>query len=131
MADTEGLNPFAHQERAGSNPVLGTTNPEEVVTAQEERDIMGKRCLRCGTNEGITRDHVISRFILRTVLSRAQYEDFCQKTSKNLNKQPLCGPCNQEKGPKAIDYRGQDMATMLQGYLLIEYGVLVDIEVVK
>lgn len=47
-----------------------------------------------------------------------------------MNKQPLCGPCNQEKGPKAIDYRGQEMAQALRELLLNEYGVDVEIEVV-
>lgn len=114
----------------GSNPTRGTIQTHEVRLADTEKSrAMKKRCLRCGTTENITRDHVVSRFILRTVLKRWQYEDFCQKASKNLNKQPLCGPCNQEKGPKAIDYRGPEMAQSLQGFLLIEYGVLVDIEV--
>lgn len=63
-------------------------------TAKEWRDLCdfyGNVCLSCGTDKGITVDHVKPLSIGGT------------NTIDNL--QPLCGSCNYRKGKKEIDYR--------------------------
>lgn len=84
-----------------------------------------KRCLRCGTKENITRDHVCSRVLLRTHLNRDSYQRFSAE-ARDVNIQPLCRNCNNEKGGDAVDYRGiEDRVALL--LLLDKWGL--DIEV--
>lgn len=63
-----------------------------------------KRCLKCGTSKNITRDHVVSRVLLKRNLDRDQYARF-SAAARDINIQPLCRECNNEKGGAAIDYR--------------------------
>lgn len=67
---------------------------EGSFTTQEWLDVQSKydnKCLACGTTHNITPDHVIP-------LSRGG-----SNTIDNI--QPLCLPCNMEKGTQIIDYR--------------------------
>lgn len=84
-----------------------------------------KRCLRCGTGENITRDHVCSRVLLKCHLTRDQYARFSAE-ARDINIQPLCRQCNNAKGGDAVDYRGIDERVTLL-LLLDRWGL--DIEV--
>ena len=75
-----------------------------------------RRCLVCGTDEGITRDHVVPRVVLRMVLGREEYFDFCQ-TVRKANIQPLCGPCNGYKSSRVVDLRGYSGHSRLLDFL--------------
>ena len=61
-----------------------------------ERD--GGRCLRCGSNDRLTLDHVVPR--IRGGSNHVR------------NLQLLCQPCNGEKGGKIIDYRVEEHRTI-------------------
>lgn len=64
--------------------------------------IFGGKCLACGTDEGVAKDHVVP----------------IQKRGSDAiaNIQPLCGPCNSGKGSlKAIDYRPAGWEALLVG----------------
>lgn len=63
-------------------------------------DYFGHTCVRCGSTDGITKDHVVS--IL----------DGGSNSIENL--QPLCGRCNALKGSKSIDYRPNDWRICLE-----------------
>lgn len=54
-------------------------------------ELHGEECLKCGTDEGITLDHVVP-------VSRDG-----ENCIENL--QPLCKSCNSSKGTQIIDYR--------------------------
>lgn len=53
----------------------------------------GRRCLKCGSTENLTIDHIISVFTDRSLIA------------KRSNMQPLCDTDNKSKGIKTIDYR--------------------------
>lgn len=89
-----------------------------------------RRCLACGAAENLTKDHVVARFILRTTLTREQYEDFSRIAGKKWNSQKLCGECNSRKGYGVVDYRGPETANYLMELLRDRYGVSIEIEVV-
>lgn len=55
------------------------------------KNLYGNICLRCGTNENLSIDHVIP-------ISKGG-------TNTVDNVQPLCRRCNSSKGIKTIDYR--------------------------
>lgn len=86
-------NPERHKEnirkyralRAGAE---GSFTQAEWVALCESCD---NRCLRCGTTENITADHVVP-------LSKGGADSI-------ENIQPLCKSCNCSKGTKIIDYR--------------------------
>jgi hypothetical protein len=80
-----------------------------------------RRCLRCKSTDSITRDHVVPRVQLKLALGKEQYEKFCSQVRK-LNIMDLCGPCNNEKGDKAIDLRDEDTQLLLR-IALMEYGL--------
>lgn len=65
--------------------------------------ILGRLCLKCGSSESITRDHVIplSRGGLHTV----------------TNLQPLCVSCNSQKGSEDGDYRTPGQIRTLQAWV--------------
>lgn len=88
-----------------------------------------KRCLKCGTKEDLSKDHVVARFVLKTSLTRDQVEMFHRITAKKLNKQWLCRACNSDKGWDCVDYRGEETAEELQRILLEEFGVTIEVEV--
>ena len=88
-----------------------------------------KRCLRCGATEQLTNDHVIPRFVLRTELSREQYAEFNRIAGKRLNSQPLCQPCNNDKGYEVIDYRGHEFAQALEELVYNLFGVELHVHV--
>lgn len=69
------------------------------------RTLSQKVCLACGSDENITRDHVASRVMLKQHLDRDEYQQFSVE-SRDINIQPLCRDCNNEKGGDSIDYRG-------------------------
>lgn len=54
-------------------------------------NLHGRNCLKCGTNEKISIDHIIP-------VSKGGKDE-------TLNLQPLCRRCNSSKGSKIIDYR--------------------------
>lgn len=56
-------------------------------------------CLRCGSHEDITQDHVVP-------LSRSGRNHIS-------NIQPLCRPCNSSKGASVIDYRNSAGISMI------------------
>ena len=72
---------------------LRKKNKFMIGKAQRERIIerYGNKCLKCGTSEYLTIDHIIP-------LSGGG-------TSEDSNLQTLCFTCNQDKGTKTIDYR--------------------------
>jgi 5-methylcytosine-specific restriction endonuclease McrA len=80
-----------------------------------------RKCLRCGAVEGITRDHVVPRVQLRLALGQDEYARFCAKVRK-VNIQDLCGPCNNEKGDRTGEFRTDERAELLIGYLK-EFGL--------
>lgn len=85
-----------------------------------------RKCLRCGA-EPTTRDHVVPRLVLRILLGREQYARFCSEVRK-VNLQPLCGPCNNDKGHhQIVDYRSREEHEQLLFYM-DKYGILDDIE---
>jgi 5-methylcytosine-specific restriction endonuclease McrA len=67
-------------------------------------------CLACGSRGGMTRDHIVP-------LSRGGSNNF-------TNLQPLCEPCNKEKGSEATDYRDSYLHTELLAAIRLErfYG---------
>lgn len=88
-----------------------------------------RRCLRCGTTKNITRDHVVSRVLLRRVLTRDDYQRFSTE-SRDVNIQPLCRQCNNEKGGGAVDYR--DMEDYVRLLLLLDrWNLDIPVEVGK
>jgi 5-methylcytosine-specific restriction endonuclease McrA len=80
-----------------------------------------RKCLRCGTQENITKDHVVSRVALRLALGSEDYSRFCAKVRK-LNVQDACGPCNNEKGDRSIDLRTDSRPERLRE-ALIDFGL--------
>lgn len=53
--------------------------------------LYGRRCLRCGTKDDVTKDHI---------------QPLVSGGSNDIeNIQPLCRPCNSWKGSRAIDFR--------------------------
>lgn len=88
-----------------------------------------RRCLKCGTHKNITRDHVVSRVLLRRVLTLDTYQKFSTE-SRDVNIQPLCRRCNNEKGGTAVDYRDmEDHVKLLM--LLDRWNLDIDVEVGK
>lgn len=84
-----------------------------------------RQCLRCGTTEDLTRDHVIPKAVLKRILTRDEYEHFSQKTGRpGLNIQVLCAECNQDKGCTTIDYREPTITDRLRSWLEEHYGVI-------
>lgn len=86
-----------------------------------------RRCLRCGSDSNITRDHVVSRMLLKQAMggSLDKYQAWSTE-ARDKNIQPLCRDCNGEKGGEAVDYRTmEEHITLLN--LLDKYGL--DIEV--
>jgi 5-methylcytosine-specific restriction endonuclease McrA len=77
-----------HIRRARRRGAEGTFTEAEWISALEK---YGCKCLRCGSSENLTRDHVIP-------LSRGG-------TNTIDNIQPLCISCNSWKHTKIIDYR--------------------------
>lgn len=73
-------------------------------------------CLSCGIQEGLTKDHVVPRLVLRILLGREDYADFCSEVRK-VNVQPLCGRCNNQKATRIIDFRTQEEHEQLCFYL--------------
>ena len=66
----------------------------EWITNEQWLDLLasvGHRCLRCGSTENITRDHVVPLF------------HGGRNSVENI--QPLCGPCNSWKHTRTIDFR--------------------------
>lgn len=87
-----------------------------------------KRCLKCGTTNDLTRDHVVPRAVLKCILTRDQYDEFTSNTSRiALNFQVLCTTCNQDKGTDIIDYRETFITAILREHLLIQHGVNIEI----
>jgi 5-methylcytosine-specific restriction endonuclease McrA len=58
---------------------------------QDLLDRFGRKCLRCGTLDGLTRDHI------QPLISGG--------SNFIANIQPLCRPCNSWKGVRTIDFR--------------------------
>lgn len=81
-------------------------------------------CLRCGSTEDITRDHVISRVSLRDKLPWKDYQRW-GTIARKVNIQKLCRDCNNLKGHRNIDYRTDERHGQLMD-LLEEWGL--DIE---
>lgn len=81
-----------------------------------------QRCLVCYTKENITRDHVVPRVVLRMVMEREEYFDFCQNVRK-ANIQPLCGPCNGYKSSRVADLRNATERERLLGFM-DDYGII-------
>lgn len=84
-----------------------------------------RTCLRCGA-EGVTKDHVVPRLVLRIMLGREDYADFCSEVRK-VNIQPLCGPCNNWKATRVIDFRPPEQHEQLCHYLA-KYGIMDKVE---
>lgn len=80
-----------------------------------------KRCLVCKETEGVTRDHVVPRLVLRMVLERETYAHFCSKVRKG-NIQPLCGFCNNYKATRVVDLRDDETQAHLLNHLF-DYGI--------
>ena len=80
-----------------------------------------RKCLWCGANDNITRDHVVSRMTLRLALGQEDYARFCALVRK-INIQDTCGPCNNYKGDRSAELRKDDRAWMLEEYLR-EFGL--------
>lgn len=88
-----------------------------------------RRCLKCGTNKNITRDHVVSRVLLRRVMDLDTYQLFSTE-SRDVNIQPLCRKCNNDKGGGAVDYR--DMEDHVKLLLLLDrWNLDIPVEVGK
>lgn len=86
-------------------------------------------CLKCGSDNQITRDHVVPRVVLRQAMDLDTYQRFSHE-SRDVNIQPLCGPCNGEKADKAIDYRPiQEHVNLL--LLLERWGLDIEVQVGK
>lgn len=91
----------------------------------------GGRCLRCGTEDNLTLDHIVAKQVLRNLLSPKMYAKF--NAQANLadycNLQTLCARCNQRKQCDVVDYRDDDSLYATLNSLLIEtFGVYVSIE---
>lgn len=84
-----------------------------------------RTCLSCG-DEGVTKDHVVPRLVLRIILGREDYADFCS-TVRKINIQPLCGKCNNAKATRVIDFRPKEQHEELLFYLE-EFGIIDQIE---
>lgn len=74
-------------------------------------------CLRCGTREDITRDHVVPK----SVMNRLGLH------SPKWNFQPLCSPCNGDKAAQIIDYRPNHEHERLVKWLA-KHGVELEFE---
>lgn len=88
-----------------------------------------RKCLKCGADEGITRDHVVPRVLLRQAMDLDTYQRFSHE-SRDVNIQPLCGPCNGEKADRAIDYRPIEEHVKLL-LLLERWGLDIEVQVGK
>lgn len=71
------------------SPKMPTKPPSSKARRVFRRD--GDRCLKCGSEDDLTLDHVLPR-------SKGG-----SNSEKNL--QTLCGRCNREKGATFVDYR--------------------------
>lgn len=65
-------------------------------SSQRRREALGPRCLRCGTTEDLTLDHVIAR---------------ARGGKNDGNLQTLCGRCNTWKATRPHDYRVAGLPT--------------------
>lgn len=83
-------------------------------------------CVACGRPGDLTRDHVVPRLILRIMLGREQYAKFCSEVRK-VNIQPMCGPDNNKKATRVIDFRPREQHEQLLFYL-DKHGILDDVE---
>lgn len=82
---------------------------------------MARRCLWCGTQDDLTRDHVVSRLQLRLALGREEYQKFCA-TVRKLNIMTLCSTCNNDKSDRSCDLRDAETHIRLR-QALREYGI--------
>ena len=64
---------------------------------------------------------MVPRLVLRMLLDREVYADFCS-TVRKINVQPLCGYCNNFKATRVIDLRDDDIHQVLISYL-DKYGI--------
>jgi 5-methylcytosine-specific restriction endonuclease McrA len=81
-----------------------------VVTAQGWRDllvILGRQCLRCGSSEKPTQDHIVP-------LSKGG-------AHHPINLQPLCRPCNEWKQARTRDYRTERERAAVSAKWVIEF----------
>ena len=77
-------------ERMAAARDAGTHTESEWL---EMVSFFGGRCVKCGASEPLHKDHIIPVYQLGS-------------SDAIWNIQPLCGPCNQAKGPDRTDYRG-------------------------
>jgi len=89
-ANLEKAREKSHRYRAREAGAEGSFTAEEF---QQLCAATGDFCLRCGAAGVLTTDHIIP-------LSRGGLNDIS-------NIQPLCGPCNSQKGAQALDYRSR------------------------
>jgi 5-methylcytosine-specific restriction endonuclease McrA len=69
----------------------GWNSPAARAEFQEMVNLFGGLCVRCGSNDGVLRDHIIPKY---------------QGGPDHItNLQPLCSRCNTSKGPEDIDHR--------------------------
>lgn len=85
-----------------------------------------RKCVVCGEQGDITKDHVVPRLVLRIMLGREAYANFCSEVRK-VNIQPMCGPDNNLKATRIADLRSPEEHAQLCVYL-DKYGILDDIE---
>lgn len=85
-----------------------------------------RRCVVCGEEGNITKDHVVPRLVLRIMLGREKYADFCSVVRK-INIQPMCGPDNNIKATRVADLRTPEEHAQLCEYLDL-FGILDSLE---
>lgn len=90
-----------------------------------ERD--GERCLRCGSPNELTIDHIVPRSRLNNnITDERRLSRFHARSVRRAlcNFQTLCGPCNRLKsnGP-AVDYRDSVSLRSKLLHLMSEFGI--------
>jgi len=94
---SEKKNPQAKAIRENRRRAIKIAAPGTGVSRREWQEVLrqqGGKCLRCGTSDDLSMDHVVP-----LVKGGADDPD---------NIQVLCRPCNSKKGIKTIDYRSKD-----------------------
>lgn len=80
------------------------------VSAADWREllkILGNKCLKCGTLEALTQDHIVP-----LAKGGAHHPS---------NLQPLCRPCNEKKQARTADYRTQTQRAAIEAKWAIEF----------
>lgn len=87
--------------KAGSGGVVSSQDWSHLL------EILGSACLKCGSDEKITQDHIVP-------LSKGGLHH-------PRNVQPLCRPCNERKQASIADYRTAEQRAAVESKWVLEF----------